>query len=222
MDTVSCANLVKVYRDAGSDYTALKGVTFSIAQGEFVSIMGPSGCGKSTLLNILGLLDNTTSGSYVLDGRNASELSDAERSVLRREKIGFVFQSYNLLPRISAQENVCLPMSYAGVERSEAKARAKELLEAVGLTHKINKTPLQLSSGERQRVAIARALSNRPSLILADEPTGNLDSVSSKEIMELLLKLNSQGITMILVTHDPGVAARAQRTIHIQDGVLVN
>jgi putative ABC transport system ATP-binding protein len=222
MDTVSCANLVKVYRDAGSDYTALKGVTFSIAQGEFVSIMGPSGCGKSTLLNILGLLDNTTSGSYVLDGRNASELSDAERSVLRREKIGFVFQSYNLLPRISAQENVCLPMSYAGVERSEAKARAKELLEAVGLTHKINKTPLQLSGGERQRVAIARALSNRPSLILADEPTGNLDSVSSKEIMELLLKLNSQGITMILVTHDPGVAARAQRTIHIQDGVLVN
>ena len=222
MDTVSCTGLVKVYHDGSSEYTALHGLTFTIAQGEFVSIMGPSGCGKSTLLNVLGLLDNTSSGTYLLDGRDASSLSDAERSALRREKIGFVFQSYNLLPRISALENVCLPMSYAGVDRLEAKERGKELLTAVGLGHKIHKSPLQLSGGERQRVAIARSLANKPSIILADEPTGNLDSVSSREIMELLEKLNAQGITMVLVTHDPNVANRARRILRIQDGRLVN
>ncbi|MDD2772455.1 MAG: ABC transporter ATP-binding protein [Elusimicrobiales bacterium] len=221
MDAIACKDVVKVYSEGGMEYKALRGISFSIEAGDFVSIMGPSGCGKSTLLNILGLLDRATSGHYFLDGADVSRLDDGERSVTRRKKIGFVFQSYNLLPRMSALDNVCLPMGYHGVPRKTAKEKAHELLSAVGLKHKMNKTPLQLSGGERQRVAIARALSNNPSIILADEPTGNLDSVSSVEIMELLKQFNAKGMTLVLVTHDPNVAAKARRVIRISDGELV-
>ncbi len=219
---IRCTNIVKTYSEGGSDYKAVRGISFTVKPGELVSIMGPSGCGKSTLLNILGCLDTPTSGHYFLDGHDVSRLSDYDRSVMRRDKLGFVFQSYNLLPRISALENVCLPMGYSGVSRKEAKERSAELLAAVGLKNKTHKIPLQLSGGEKQRVAIARSLANRPRLLLADEPTGNLDSVSSSEIIELLKKLNSEGLTVLMVTHDSAVAAKTARTIKMHDGELTD
>jgi len=222
MNAIECRELVKVYDEGGAEYKALRGVSFAVEKGEFVSIMGPSGCGKSTLLNILGLLDRATAGHYLLDGNDVSRLSDNERSLVRRKKIGFIFQSYNLLPRISSLDNVCLPMGYNGMPRAQAKEKARELLVSVGLSHKIHKPPLQLSGGERQRVAIARALANGPAIILADEPTGNLDSASSAEIMELLKKFNAEGMTLIIVTHDPGVAAKANRIIRVKDGALAD
>ncbi|MEK7858967.1 MAG: ABC transporter ATP-binding protein [Elusimicrobiota bacterium] len=214
---IRCEELTRVY---GASYVALQGVSFSIAQGEFAAIMGPSGCGKSTLLNILGLLDQPTSGHYHLEGRETSLLGDASRTELRRDRIGFVFQAFNLLPRLSALENVCLPMAYAGVEGLPRRQRALELLERVGLGGKGHHTPLELSGGERQRVGIARALSNKPALLLADEPTGNLDSHSSVEILALFKELNAGGMTVVLVTHDPGIGKAAQRTIRIKDGRL--
>ncbi|MBI5625357.1 MAG: ABC transporter ATP-binding protein [Elusimicrobia bacterium] len=202
------------------DFQALAGVSFAIAKGEFVAIMGPSGCGKSTMLNILGLLDRPTSGRYVLDGADASSLADDKRTLLRRAKIGFVFQAFNLLPRLSAAENVSLPMSYAGVHSAEQRTRAEDLLHRVGLGRKCGRTPLELSGGERQRVGIARALANGPDILLADEPTGNLDSKSSAEILALFKELHAEGKTVILVTHDAGIGATAQRTLRMKDGRL--
>ena len=214
---VVCEDLVRVY-DGG--YQALRGVSFSVGRGEFAAIMGPSGCGKSTLLNVLGLLDYPTSGSYRLEGRETAEMTDGVRTELRRKRIGFVFQAFNLLPRLSALENVCLPMAYEGVDADERRERAMALLERVGLAAKAKHTPLQLSGGERQRVGIARALSNKPAVLLADEPTGNLDSKSSVEILALFKELHAGGLTIILVTHDPAIGAAAQRLIRVKDGRL--
>jgi putative ABC transport system ATP-binding protein len=214
VNAIEVTDLVRTY-DGG--YQALRGLSFEIRKGEFAAIMGPSGCGKSTLLNILGLLDRPTSGNYRLEGEDVRTKSDTEITKLRRARIGFVFQAFNLLPRLSALENVCLPMAYAGVSLEEREARAAELLEKVGLGKKTHHTPLQLSGGERQRVGIARALSNKPAILLADEPTGNLDSHSSTEILALFKSLE---ITRILVTHDPNIGAAAQRVIRVKDGVL--
>ncbi len=213
---VACEDLRRSY----GSYEALRGVSFEVARGEFTAVMGPSGCGKSTLLAILGLLDRPSSGSYRLDGAEAGSLGDAERTRLRRERIGFVFQAYNLLPRLSSLENVALPMAYAGVPLDERTRRAEELLDRVGLKTKARRTPLELSGGERQRVGIARALANRPALLLADEPTGNLDSHSAAEVLSFLKVLHGEGLTILLVTHDPGVGAAAQRVLRLKDGLL--
>ncbi len=198
----------------------MKGVSLRIERGEFTAIMGPSGCGKSTLLSLLGLLDRPSSGRLLLDGVDVSGMDDRERTRLRREKIGFVFQAYNLLPRLSALENVALPMAYAGVANAERRERAQLLLKRVGLAGKADRTPLELSGGERQRVGIARSLSNSPSLLLADEPTGNLDSKSSAEILEFLHELHAQGLTVILVTHDAAIGKAASRVLRLKDGLL--
>jgi putative ABC transport system ATP-binding protein len=216
--SIACTDLSKIYEGGQSGWPALRGVSFDIQPGEFVAVTGPSGCGKSTLLNIIGLLDEPSGGRYTLNGRNILDMSDKERSDFRRDQIGFVFQSFNLLNRLSAADNVSLPMMYAGVPDAHVRCRARELLAKVGLKGKEKKTPLELSGGERQRVSIARALANSPKLILADEPTGNLDSVSSREVMEMLLKLNAEGITVIMVTHDKDLAARARRNIKMKDG----
>lgn len=218
--TISCKDLAKVYEGGKEGWPALRGVTFDIGPGEFAAVTGPSGCGKSTLLNILGLLDEPSGGSYSLGGRDTRAMSDAERSLSRRDGIGFVFQSFHLLNRLTAAENVGLPLLYAGVERERMRERAHHLLGRVGLQGKERKTPLELSGGERQRVAIARALANSPKIILADEPTGNLDSASSREIMDILFGLNAEGITVVMVTHDRELAARAGRNIRMRDGRL--
>ena len=213
---IACEELSRSY----GSYAALRGVSFTILPGEFTAVMGPSGCGKSTLLAILGLLDRPTRGRYILNGSDASGLSDSERTRLRRERIGFVFQAYNLLPRLSALENVALPMAYAGVPAEERNARAETLLDRVGLKAKARRTPLELSGGERQRVGIARALANRPALLLADEPTGNLDSKSSAAAISFLKELHAEGLSILLVTHDPSISAAAGRILHLKDGLL--
>jgi len=202
------------------EVTALCGVSFSIERGEVVAIMGPSGSGKSTLMNLLGCLDRPSSGEYYLDNEKVSGLKDDELSVIRNKKVGFVFQSFNLLNRTTALGNVELPMRYAGVTKGR-KERARQALERVGLGDRINHRPTELSGGQQQRVAVARALINDPAILMADEPTGNLDSKSGKEIMELILSLNrEQGTTIILVTHDPSIGAQAQRVLRIRDGAL--
>ncbi len=218
--SIKCSDLTKVYEGGKAGWPALRGVSFDIKPGEFVAVTGPSGCGKSTLLNIIGLLDEPSGGKYSLNGRDVFTLSDLERSDTRRDEIGFIFQSFHLLNRLSSVENVSLPLMYAGADRAEMHARAHSLLRRVGLHGKEKKIPLELSGGERQRVAIARALANSPKLILADEPTGNLDSASSKEIMQMLVDLNAEGITVIMVTHDKELAARAGRNIRMRDGRL--
>jgi len=218
--SISCSELSKIYEGGKSGWPALRGVSFDIKPGEFVAVTGPSGCGKSTLLNIIGLLDEPNGGRYLLNGRSILDMSDRERSDFRRDQIGFIFQSFNLLNRLPALGNVCLPMMYAGVPGAEMQSRARELLSKVGLKGKEKKTPLELSGGERQRVAIARALANSPRIILADEPTGNLDSSSSREIMDTLLRLNAEGITVIMVTHDKELAARVHRNLKMKDGRL--
>jgi putative ABC transport system ATP-binding protein len=213
-------HLKKTYRMGQVDVNALNDVSFTIDKGEVVSIMGPSGSGKSTLMNILGCLDIPTSGEYILDGKNVSHLRDDELALVRNRKVGFVFQSFNLLPRMTATANVELPMRYAGVN-GERRARARQALEAVGLGKRVNHRPTELSGGEQQRVALARALINNPAILLADEPTGNLDSKSGKEIMDLILSLNvDRGMTIIIVTHDPKIAAQTQRVIRLRDGYL--
>ena len=214
-------NIVKAY-PLGSkrQLVVLKGINLNIEAGEMVAVMGPSGSGKSTLLNIVGCLDRPTSGSYTLDGREVSKLSSGELAKVRGQKIGFVFQSYNLLPRISAVANIELGLTYAGV--SDGKL-AREALAMVGLAERANHKPTELSGGEQQRVAIARALAKKPSIVLADEPTGNLDSKSGGEIMSMLTGLNKQqGITMVIISHDINVANQCQRIIRIRDGELVN
>ena len=200
---------------------ALDGVDLHIAAGEYVSLMGPSGSGKSTLLNTLGLLDRPSSGVYRLEGRDTQGLDEVERARLRRERIGFVFQSFHLLPRLSAFDNVALPMLLAGLPVAERQTRVQEALAAVGLSERAHHRPNQLSGGQRQRVAIARATVMRPALLLADEPTGNLDSRSGAEVIELLESLNASGITLIVVTHDPGMGARAKRGIVLRDGKII-
>ena len=215
---IEALDLTKSYGRGESKVEAVAGVSLSVASGEWLSVVGPSGSGKSTLMNLLGLLDRSTSGSYALGGREVSKLKGGELARARRELVGFVFQSYNLLPRQSARENVELPMIYAGVGRRERKSRAMGALERVGLTDRTRHKPSELSGGQAQRVAIARALANDPALLLADEPTGNLDSVSSEGIMGLFEELNSSGTTLIVVTHDANVATRADRTVEMRDG----
>ncbi len=220
MAIAQCKNLIKIYPGA-QNFRALDEVSLSIKQGEFVSIMGPSGCGKSTLLNILGLLDEPSGGEYILNGVPTEKLNDARRTELRRNQIGFIFQSFNLMPRLSVLENIALPMRYTQMPRADILPRARELATRVGLEKKLNSTPLQLSGGQCQRVACARSLANNPSIILADEPTGNLDSKASADILALLQELNEGGMTIIMVTHDPKIAAGTHRTIHMKDGKIV-
>jgi putative ABC transport system ATP-binding protein len=212
--------LTKIYKMGELEVQALCGISMEIQRGEVVSIMGPSGSGKSTLMNILGCLDLTTSGEYILDGERVSELKDDQLADIRNRKVGFVFQSFNLLSRTTALANVELPLRYAGMS-SGRRERALEALEAVGLKDRVMHRPTELSGGQQQRVAIARALVNNPAIIMADEPTGNLDSKVGKEIMALLLDLNKQkGTTLIIITHDPSVAAQTQRVIHLRDGLV--
>jgi len=198
----------------------LKGIDLNVDRGEYVALMGPSGSGKSTLMNLLGCLDTSTSGSYVLNGKDVSKMSDNELAEIRNKEIGFVFQTFNLMPRTTALENVALPMVYAGASKSERTIRAKEVLTNVGLADRMDHKPNQLSGGQRQRVAVGRALVNRPSIILADEPTGNLDSKTSAEIMGLIDEIHAAGNTVIVVTHEEEIAAHAHRIIRLRDGMI--
>lgn len=200
----------------------LKGIDLLINKGEYVALMGPSGSGKSTLMNILGCLDTPTSGSYILNGKQVSEMHDDELAEIRNKEIGFVFQTFNLMPRTTALDNVALPMVYAGFSKSERDERATEVLTQVGLADRMDHKPNQLSGGQRQRVAVGRALVNKPSIILADEPTGNLDSKTSVEIMKLFGEIHANGNTVILVTHEEDIAAHAHRIIRLRDGVIEN
>ena len=223
MRVIEARELTKVYGRGENRVEALSGMNMNVEPCEWIAIMGPSGSGKSTLMHLIGLLDRPTSGNYVLDGRDVSGLQGGELANARRDLIGFVFQSYNLLPRESALKNVELPMVYAGVGRKERRKRALGVLETVGLAERAHHRPPELSGGQMQRVAIARALINRPALLLADEPTGNLDSVSGAEILDLFEELNaSGGVTVVVVTHDPEVAARAQRIVELRDGRIVS
>jgi putative ABC transport system ATP-binding protein len=217
---IELTNVQKTYLMGDNVVNALAGVTFGLEAGEFTAIMGPSGSGKSTLMNILGCLDRPTSGSYRLDGQEVATMTDDELAVTRNKKIGFVFQSFNLLPRMSALQNVALPLVYAGVENKERLERAQKALAMVGLEARIDHRPNELSGGQRQRVAIARALVNDPTIIMADEPTGNLDSKSSCEVMEIFKALNAQGRTIVLVTHEPDIAENARRIVNMRDGLI--
>ena len=211
----------RTYRMGGEELHALADVDLTIGAGEHVAVMGPSGSGKSTLLNVIGLLDRATAGRYLLDGREVTDLDDAELSHVRQQRIGFVFQSYHLVPRFDAVGNVELPMVFAGVPRKERRERAEAALERVGLADRRHHKPAEMSGGQRQRVAIARSTIMQPSVLLADEPTGNLDSKSGTAILELLDEMNAAGLTLIVVTHDPAVARRADRVIVLDDGRLV-
>jgi len=211
-------NITKVYKAGQTEVPALRGISCRIESGEMVSIIGPSGSGKSTLMNIIGCLDKPTSGRYLLDGTEVSELNDNQLAEIRNKKIGFVFQSFNLLSRTTALANVELPLIYGGA--SNRRQRALQVLESVGLAHRVTHRPSELAGGEQQRVAIARALINNPALILADEPTGNLDTRTSQEIMAIFKQLNEQGMTIVLVTHEPDIAAYTQRTIKLRDGQI--
>ncbi|QJW44769.1 ABC transporter ATP-binding protein [bacterium BFN5] len=219
--SIELNRVTKTYQMGDTTVHALAGVSLIIAEGEFTAIMGPSGSGKSTLMNILGCLDRPTSGSYILDNQEVATLNDDELAVTRNKRIGFVFQNFNLLPRISAHQNVALPLVYAGVEKQERNERAAKALAMVGLEQRLNHLPNEMSGGQRQRVAIARALVNDPTIIMADEPTGNLDTKSGVEVMEIFNHLNAMGRTIILVTHEPDIAEHARRVIHVRDGLIV-
>ena len=219
---IRVSGLGKSYATAAGLFPALKGVDLTIDAGEFVAIMGPSGSGKSTFMNLLGCLDTPTGGDYFLAGRNVAHMPADELAVLRNRTIGFVFQGFNLLPRMSLEDNVALPLIYAGADKETRRARARELLARVGLGQYAASLPNRISGGQQQRVAIARALVNAPRLILADEPTGNLDSQTSEEIMKLFAELNREGITIVLVTHEPDIAAHAKRQVRFLDGHIVS
>jgi len=222
MTLILAAGLEKTYRLGQVDVQALRGVDAQIAAGEYVAITGPSGSGKSTLMHILGCLDSPTSGTYQLDGEDVAALSGKRLAQVRNRKVGFVFQTFNLMPRLTVEENVALPLKYrGGVARAERRARARQLLERLGMGHRIGHRPDELSGGERQRVAIARALVGTPAILMADEPTGNLDSRSGAEVLATFAELHRAGHTIVLVTHDAGVAARAQRVIQMSDGQVV-
>ncbi|MCX7822075.1 MAG: ABC transporter ATP-binding protein [Syntrophobacterales bacterium] len=218
---IEVSNITKVYRVGDLEHWVLKGISLSIERGEFVVIMGPSGSGKSTFMNILGCLDTPTSGTYRLEGMNIGGLGRDELSEIRNKKIGFVFQNFNLIPRMNALENVELPLLYNGVTKRNRRERAKRALELVGLKDRESHYPNQLSGGQQPRVAIARALVNNPAIILADEPTGNLDTASSEDIMALFSRLNAGGITIIIVTHEPDVALYGRRVIRFRDGMVI-
>ena len=219
---IDLKNVTKEYLQGQLNVTALAGVTLSVRTGEFVAVMGASGSGKSTMMNILGCLDRPTSGSYFLEGLDVSKAKDSKLAEIRNKKIGFVFQTFNLLPKLSALENVELPMQYAGTGAFPARRRALESLAKVGLADRVKHKPSELSGGQRQRAAIARALVNCPSIILADEPTGNLDSKSGEEIMAVFTALNREGATILMVTHELGIALHANRIIHFKDGLILS
>jgi putative ABC transport system ATP-binding protein len=218
---IDAEHLTKIYKMDSVETVALDDVSFSVKKGEFVAIMGPSGSGKSTLMHILGALDLPTKGMYILDGKNVEKLTDDELAEIRNRKIGFVFQAYNLLPRTTALKNVMLPMMYAGIPRDERAATAKKFLEMVGLGNRMDHTSNQLSGGQQQRVAIARALVLNPAILLADEPTGNIATTQAEEIMEIFQKLNKDGHTIVMITHEQDIAEHAKRIIHLRDGKIV-
>ena len=222
MEIIKTENLIKTYNMGKVEVNALQGVEISIKKGEFVAIIGPSGSGKSTLMHILGCLDSPSQGSYILDGINVEKLSKAKLAKIRNKKIGFVFQTFNLLPHVNIQKNVELPLLYGGVNGSQRESRAIEVLNSVGLGDRLKHKPSELSGGQRQRVAIARAIVNNPSIILADEPTGNLDTTSGTDIMSIFSELHKQGNTVIVVTHDKSIADKADRVITIVDGKIHN
>ena len=219
---IKIENVSKSFRTEEVETFALRGVSLDVNKGEFVAIMGPSGCGKSTLLNILGLLDNPSDGKYILDGTDVSSLKEKQRTGLRKGKIGFVFQNFNLIDELTVEENVELPLRYLNVSASERKTRVKEVLERMGISHRAKHFPQQLSGGQQQRAAIARAVIARPELILADEPTGNLDSKNGQEVMDLLTELNREGTTIVMVTHSRHDAAYTNRVINLFDGKFVD
>lgn len=226
VNMIKAEHISKIYvaqraKNGGVETVALNDVSFEINNGEFVAIMGPSGSGKSTLMHILGALDTPTSGEYFLDGQNVGKMNQDDLAEVRNKKIGFIFQSYNLLPRTTALQNVMLPMAYAGIKKKERRERAQKYLEMVGLKDRMEHFSNQLSGGQQQRVAIARGISMNPSILLADEPTGNIASVQAGEIMDIFKDLNKQGRTIVMITHEPDIAAHAQRIIHIKDGQVV-
>ena len=217
---INVKNIKKAYTVGTQEVHALRGIDLSVEKGEFMAIMGPSGSGKTTLMNIIGCLDTPSSGSYELNGTSVSSLEDDELANIRNKEIGFVFQSFNLLAKNSTLDNVMLPLKYAGFNKNEAILKAKEVIERVGLTYRLDHTPAELSGGQQQRVAIARALVNNPSIIFADEPTGNLDSKTGEEVMGLFKELNSNGQTIILITHEDSIAQQSNRVITIMDGLI--
>ena len=217
---IQLRGIEKKYRVGDQDIYALRNIDLDIPKGEFLALMGPSGSGKSTLMNVLGCLDTPTKGSYVLNGTEVGQLNDQALSAIRNKEIGFVFQTFNLLPRLTALENVALPLVYAGIGKKERLERARQALEEVGLGNRVTHRPNELSGGQRQRVAIARALVNKPSLLLADEPTGNLDSKTTAEIMELIDEIHRKGNTIIVVTHEEEIARHARKVVRLRDGMI--
>jgi putative ABC transport system ATP-binding protein len=222
MTIIDISHISKIYNTGSVETTALSDISFRVQKGEFVAIMGPSGSGKSTLMHIIGALDSPTAGTYILDGEKVNSLTDDQLADIRNRKIGFIFQSFNLLPRRTALQNVMLPMGYAGIPKEEREKRATKYLEMVGLGNRLKHTSSQLSGGQQQRVAIARGLVMNPSILLADEPTGNIASSQAGEVMEIFEQLNDEGHTIVMITHEPDIAAHAKRIITIRDGKLLS